>query len=59
MSAILDRRTRAHWHELTEGEKRQAVRKFAATWPPCTIAAACGLSIEAVRVILAEREHRA
>ena len=54
MSAIVGRRARAQWHELTKGGKQRAVTDLVAIYPPYSTAAACGVSIEAVRVIVAE-----
>lgn len=55
-----DRRARQHWHELTAAEKRTAVwnmRDFG--YGDHVIASATGLSVEAVREILAERREAA
>ena len=57
MSGPLRRRARQHWHELTEAEKRAAVRNMALFGhSPATISAATGLSIEAIRAILGEHK---
>ncbi len=48
-------RARAHWYALSESEKRQAIIDLSAIYSPHIIAAACGVSVEAVREILAER----
>lgn len=56
MSAILDRRARQHFDELSDEEKRQAIYNLADFGHgEYTIASASGISIEAVRQVLAER----
>jgi bacterioferritin-associated ferredoxin len=56
MSALLNKKAHQHWQELTDDEKRQTVADMSAIHSTYTIAAACGMSVEAVRQLLKESE---
>lgn len=51
-----DRHSRKHWHALTAAEKKQAVLNLVdGGFHEYSVSAACGLSIEQIRRIVAER----